>query len=192
MDLTAAIGLGVATLGGAAIGFERQWSGHASGPQARFGGIRTFTMLGGSAGLAGWLSVNGLLPLAVVLLAAAAALVVAAYAAASRIDVDGTTEVAAIAVLAAGTLAGSGQVAGTQVFTCGPDDDVHAALTTMKQHRVRRLPVEGFGRTVVGIVSMNDILLAAGPRREVRNDEVVDTFQAICAHHHPTPHVTAA
>lgn len=85
-----------------------------------------------------------------------------------------------------------GQVAGTQVFTCQPDDDVHAALETMKQHHVRRLPVEGFGHTVVGIVSMNDILLAAGPRKTVRNDEVVDTFQAICAHHHPTPHVTAA
>jgi len=111
VDLTTAVGLGVATLGGAAVGLERQWSGHASGPQARFGGIRTFTLLGGTAGLAGWLSAHNLLPLAVVLLAAAAALVVAAYAAASRVDVDGTTEVAAIAVLAAGTLAGAGQVA---------------------------------------------------------------------------------
>ena len=111
MDLTMGIGLGVATLGGAAIGLERQWSGHASGPQARFGGIRTFTLLGGLGGLAGWLSVSGLLPLAVVLLGGSAALVVAAYAAASRVDIDGTTEVAAIVVLAAGTLAGSGQVA---------------------------------------------------------------------------------
>jgi uncharacterized membrane protein (DUF4010 family) len=111
MDLTAVVGLGVATLGGAAIGFERQWSGHASGPQARFGGIRTFTLLGGTGGLAGWMSMNGLLPLAVVLLAAGAALVVAAYAAASRVDIDGTTEVAAIVVLAAGTLAGSGWLA---------------------------------------------------------------------------------
>ena len=85
-----------------------------------------------------------------------------------------------------------GQVAGTKVFTCRPDDDVHEALAAMKLHNVRRLPVEGFGRSVVGIVSMNDILLAAGPRKAVRNDEVVDTFQAICAHHHPTPHVTAA
>jgi CBS domain-containing protein len=85
-----------------------------------------------------------------------------------------------------------GEVARTQVFTCEPDDDVHAALATMKQHRIRRLPVEGFGHTVIGIVSMNDILLAAGARKAVRNEDVVDTFQAICAHHHPTPHVTAA
>jgi uncharacterized membrane protein (DUF4010 family) len=111
MDLNSGLELGVAILGGAAIGLERQWSGHASGPQARFGGIRTFTLLGGTGGLAGWLSINGLLPLAVVLLAAAAALVVAAYAAASRVDIDGTTEVAAIVVLAAGTLAGSGRLA---------------------------------------------------------------------------------
>ena len=85
-----------------------------------------------------------------------------------------------------------GDVARKQVFTCGPDDDVHAALAAMKQHRVRRLPVEGFGGTVQGIVSMNDILLAAGTRKPVRNDEVVDTLRAICVHHHPAPHVTAA
>ena len=65
-------------------------------------------------------------------------------------------------------------------------------MTAKPKTRVRRLPVEGFGRTVAGIVSMNDLLLAAGPRKPVRNDEVVDTCQAICAHHHPTPHVTAA
>ena len=110
MEPAAVLGLGVATLGGAAIGFERQSSGHASGPEARFGGIRTFTLLGGTAGLAGSLSVNGLLPIGVVLLAAAAALVVAAYARASRTDIDATTEVAAVVVLTAGTLAGAGQV----------------------------------------------------------------------------------
>jgi CBS domain-containing protein len=84
-----------------------------------------------------------------------------------------------------------GEVARPRVFTCGPDDDVQAALAMMKQYHVRRLPVEGFGGTVAGIVSMNDILLAAG-RKGVGNAEVIDTFQAICARHHPTPHVTAA
>jgi CBS domain-containing protein len=86
----------------------------------------------------------------------------------------------------------AGQVAQGPVHTCGPDDDVQTALATMKQHRVRRLPVEGFGGTVSGIVSMNDILLAAGARKPVREGEVVDALQTICAHHHPAPHVAAA
>jgi CBS domain-containing protein len=80
----------------------------------------------------------------------------------------------------------------TPVHTCGPDDDAQTALETMKQHCVRRLVVEGFGGTVMGIVSMNDIVLAAGARKAVRDAEVVSALQAICAHHHPAPHVTAA
>ena len=85
-----------------------------------------------------------------------------------------------------------GEVARTTVFTCAPDDDVESALQTMLQHRVRRLPVAGFGGAVVGIVSMNDIVLAAGARKPVRNEAVVETMQAICAHHLPVPHITAA
>jgi CBS domain-containing protein len=85
-----------------------------------------------------------------------------------------------------------GEVVQTPVYTCAPDDDLHAALATMRTHRVRRLPVQGFGGTVMGIVSMNDIVLAAGPRKPVRDAEVVTALQAICAHHHPTPHIAAA
>ena len=61
------LGILVAALGGAAIGIERQRSGHASGPHARFGGIRTFTLLGGIAGIAGWLTTLNLFGLAIVL-----------------------------------------------------------------------------------------------------------------------------
>ena len=32
----------------------------------------------------------------------------------------------------------------------------------MKTHRIRRLPVVGFGDTLVGILSLNDIVRAAG------------------------------
>ena len=85
-----------------------------------------------------------------------------------------------------------GEVVQTPVYTCGPDDDVQTALDTMKQHCVRRLPIEGFGGTIMGIVSMNDIVLASGPRKPVRDAEVVSTLQAICAHHHPSPHIAAA
>jgi len=101
----------VAALGGAAVGVERQWSGHASGPAARFAGIRTFTLLGGLAGALGRLWTEGYQAPALVLLAAAGALVLVGYVAASRHDVGGTTEVAALVVLAAGFLAGTGQLA---------------------------------------------------------------------------------
>jgi uncharacterized membrane protein (DUF4010 family) len=111
VSFDAIAGLVVATLGGAAIGLERQWSGHASGPHARFGGIRTFTLLGALGGLAGWFVERGSTPLAAVLLGAAAAVVVAGYVAASRHDVDATSEIAALVVLAAGTLAGAGYLA---------------------------------------------------------------------------------
>ncbi len=66
----------VAALGGAAIGVERQRSGHASGPRARFGGIRTFTLIGGVAGVSGWLTTLNLTGMAIVLTAGAVALVV--------------------------------------------------------------------------------------------------------------------
>lgn len=109
--MTAApLGVIVAALGGLAIGLERQWSGHATGPQAHFAGIRTFTLLGGLAGVSGWLWTAQAQPLAVTLLAAGAALVVVGYFAASRHDVDATTEVSALVVLAAGVLAGSGRM----------------------------------------------------------------------------------
>jgi uncharacterized membrane protein (DUF4010 family) len=110
VDFASAINLIVATLGGAAIGLEREWSGHASGPNPHFGGFRTFTLLGGLGGAVGWLAINGFAALGVVLLAAAAGLVVAGYAAASRHDIDATTEVAAIVVLAAGMASGAGNL----------------------------------------------------------------------------------
>jgi uncharacterized membrane protein (DUF4010 family) len=99
----------VAALGGAAVGLERQWAGHATGPRARFAGVRTFTLIGGAAGLAGWISRDA--PgLAAVLVAGLAALVVAAYVRASAQSIDGTTEAAALVVCATGTLAGRGEI----------------------------------------------------------------------------------
>jgi uncharacterized membrane protein (DUF4010 family) len=102
------IGIAIAALGGAAVGLEREWSGHAGGSEAHFAGIRTFTLLGGLAGVAGWVWSLGLRPVTIILLAGATGLIVAAYVAASRRVVDGTTEVAALVVLSAGLLAGTG------------------------------------------------------------------------------------
>ncbi len=107
-DLTAIENLAVAVLGGLAVGIERQWSGKADGPGARFAGLRTFTLLGLVAGLSGWLWTAGLTGPAMIFLAGVGALVVVAYQAASRTDIDGTTEVSAFVVLASGVLAGAG------------------------------------------------------------------------------------
>jgi CBS domain-containing protein len=85
-----------------------------------------------------------------------------------------------------------GAVATEKVVTCVPEDDIETALAAMRQARVRRLPVVGFGNTVVGVLSLNDILLVAGADKPIRADDVVETMQAICGHHHPDPHIVAA
>ena len=111
--------LAVAILGGAAVGVERQRSGHATGPDARFGGIRTFTLLGTVGGIAGRLIERQFVIPAALLLAGGLALTIAAYVRASRRDIDATTEVAALVVLGAAVLAGLDEIR------------LSAALTTM-------------------------------------------------------------
>lgn len=119
LGLDAIAGLVVAILGGAAVGVERQQSGHASGPDARLGGVRTFTLLGTLAGIAGLLTATGYPLAAALLVAGALGLVVAGYVRASKKDIDATTEVAALVVLGAGVLSGLGELR------------LSAALTTM-------------------------------------------------------------
>jgi uncharacterized membrane protein (DUF4010 family) len=102
------VGILIAALGGLAVGLEREWSGHATGPNARFAGVRTMTLLGILSGISGFLWTSHFEALAAILLAAAAALVIAAYVASSRHEVEATTEVASLVVLAAGLAAGIG------------------------------------------------------------------------------------
>lgn len=85
-----------------------------------------------------------------------------------------------------------GDVAQSPVVTCNPDDDVHLALALMQRHRIRRLPVVGFAGTVAGIVSMNDLVRAAGPHEAVHDDDIAETLRAVCTHHLPAAHVTTA
>jgi uncharacterized membrane protein (DUF4010 family) len=99
------LGLFIATLGGAAVGLERQWSGQT---HVRFAGLRTFTMLGGIGGLAGLMWTHGLGLPAIVLLSGATAIVAISYLASSRTDIDSTTEIAALVVIAAGVMATTG------------------------------------------------------------------------------------
>jgi CBS domain-containing protein len=75
-----------------------------------------------------------------------------------------------------------GAVATTKVVTCGPDDEVEAALSTMKQTRVRRLPVVDPNHRLIGILSLNDIVVVAGDNKPVRDRDVMEALQRICAH----------
>lgn len=163
MPFDSFLGIIVAALGGAAVGLEREWSGHATGPGARFGGLRTFTLLGGLAGLAGWMAVNGLAWPAVVLVAGEAALVVAGYVAASRADVDGTTEAAALVVIAAGVASGarhlvlaSGTIAVTTLLLA-EKSRLHALVTRIDDASLRA----GLRFAVMAVVILP--LLPSGP-----------------------------
>ena len=110
------IRLAVAALGGLAVGFEREWSARqppereGAGP-SRFGGVRTFLLLGLLGGLAPVAAADdpraGLTVLAGGVLLVAIAYLVSAW----RGPVDATTEVAGLVVLAAGALAGQGRLA---------------------------------------------------------------------------------
>ena len=110
-DLPLALDLLVSALVGLAVGVEREWSGHTTGPDGRFAGIRTFTLLGVIGGFGGWFFRDGQPVLAAVILGAGALFPIAAYAATLRrpgTTTDGTTEVAAILVVAMGAASALG------------------------------------------------------------------------------------
>ena len=73
-----------------------------------------------------------------------------------------------------------GDVAHAPAVTCAPRDDVHQAMGKMKTHRVRRLPVVDQDGALVGIVSMNDLVLAVAPESPL-GGKVVDTLPAAIA-----------
>ena len=86
------------------------------------------------------------------------------------------------------------EVMSQKLYSCTPDDDVHVALQTMKDGRVRRLPVIAQEEKLVGVVSMDDILLRAQPTSlgkepELSSDEVVRTHRSI--NHRQVPQVVA-
>ena len=82
-----------------------------------------------------------------------------------------------------------------EVYSAGPDDDIHQALAIMQKHKVRRLPVVDLEGELKGILSMNDIVLKAkepnGKKApQLAYADVVKTYKAICAH--PLPMAVAA
>jgi CBS domain-containing protein len=68
----------------------------------------------------------------------------------------------------------TGELGEGKPVTIGADDSVEEALRTMKEHRVRRLPVID-GHDLVGIVSTADLA------KSVDEDKVGDLIEAISA-----------
>ncbi len=146
MNLAPIADLAVAALAGLAVGVEREWSGHTRGPDARFAGVRTFFLLGGLGGIAGKFLAGGDTGVAVALISGAAALVVAAYVLAVRrpdSTPDGTTETAALVVLALGVLAGLGNsalvsgITALVVFALAEKSRVQRWLTRVDEQEMR-------------------------------------------------------
>ncbi len=74
-------------------------------------------------------------------------------------------------------------VASRDLQTCTPNDDVHTALATMRRAKVHRLPVVSKGGKVVGIITLNDLVLAAERKHGgIDYQEVVNTMKAVCEH----------
>ncbi len=146
LDLPLALDLLVSALVGLAVGVEREWSGHTAGPDGRFAGVRTFTLLGVIGGFGGWFLRDGQPVLAAVVLAAATLFPIAAYTAALRrpgTTTDGTTEVAAILVAAMGATAGLGHrseasaAAAVCVLLLAEKSTLHTVLRRVAAHELR-------------------------------------------------------
>ena len=83
------------------------------------------------------------------------------------------------------------EVMNATVYAAEAEEDVEQALQTMREHKIRRLPVLNLQGELQGIVSMNDIVLKAkernGKKPAIDYADVVKTYQAICEH--PVPMV---
>jgi CBS domain-containing protein len=84
-----------------------------------------------------------------------------------------------------------GEVMSREPVTCAPTDDVRVAMERMASAQVRRLPVVGKKGQLKGVVSLNDLVLAAEEnemrrKASVSNSDVVRTLKSVSAHRVPT------
>ena len=75
------------------------------------------------------------------------------------------------------------------VISCSPTDSASLAEEQMRRKQVRRLPVVDDGR-LVGVVSLNDLALAAGNRKgakasQISLEQVATSLARICEHRVP-------
>jgi uncharacterized membrane protein (DUF4010 family) len=145
-ELDGALRLAIAALVGLGVGVEREWTTHAGGRPARFAGLRTFSMLGLLGGCAGLLMTMGHAGVAAATIAGGMALSVTAYVMSVRQaegDPDGTTEVAALLVLALGAVAGTGLLVlaagagAVVVLALNEKQRLHGAVKVVREEELR-------------------------------------------------------
>lgn len=72
-----------------------------------------------------------------------------------------------------------------ELLTCRADDDIAVALATMQKGQVHRLPVVDADGLLVGMLSMDDLILAAKSKKSKNGAVVVDqliaTLKSVCA-----------
>jgi CBS domain-containing protein len=65
------------------------------------------------------------------------------------------------------------------VVTCGPNEDLLGALTTMRSRGLRRLPVVDLDGHLIGVLSIDDIVRWGVTGNGVSATDIVDTLKAI-------------
>jgi CBS domain-containing protein len=77
-----------------------------------------------------------------------------------------------------------GEVTSGNLYSCGPEDEIETVLNAMGELQVRRMPVIDAKGKLVGLLSMDDVVLhsepkAAGRTPALSNDDVVDTLKLV-------------
>ncbi len=80
-----------------------------------------------------------------------------------------------------------GEIMHREPSVCAPDDDIRNAMTVMAQQRVHRLLVVDESGALRGILSIDDVVLQAGPETTSAffKDHVIRTLKSICERQQP-------
>lgn len=86
------------------------------------------------------------------------------------------------------------EVANSAPEACEAGADIHSAMAKMRRAHVRRLPVVNEAGEIQGIVTLNDLILAADRKHgALEYEEVLNTAKAVCEHRsHNAPAQVAA
>ena len=74
---------------------------------------------------------------------------------------------------------------------CGPEDDLQAALQTMRRFKVHRLPVLSAGGSLAGILSVDDIIVRALAPDAPSSADIVTALRQICDYGWREPELVA-